>query len=224
MRVQDLRLYTHKLAEQKRFYTQRLGFSIVKETPSSFSIQIGYSRLTFINSQTEAYYHFALNIPPNQATEALEWLKTKQIPIEDWMGYELVDFSSWNAKAMYFYDASGNIVEFIARHNLKEVDGDCPFQAVHSLGISEVGMPVDKVSDTFQLISDQMGLEFFSGDKDRFCAVGDEEGLFIVVDKSQKTWIPNNEPCIDFPFDLELREGNRLYHLVYDNGLKIHTL
>lgn len=224
MRIQNLRLYTHKLAEQKQFYTQTLGFAIAEETESFFSIQIGYSKLTFINSEIDAYYHFALNIPPNQANDALAWLKTEQIPIQSWMDNELVDFRSWNAHAMYFYDASGNIVEFIARHNLQRVDADVPFHPNSCLGISEMGMPVDSVNDIFKAINSKIGLVLFSGDTNRFAAIGDEEGLFIVVDKAKKKWLPNDEPCIDFPFDLELKEGDQLYHLAYDNGLEIHVL
>ena len=63
----------------------------------------GDSLLTFRVDKKSTPYHFAFNIPSNKEKEALVWLKHRAgILSSD--GEEIVDFKSWNAKAIYFYD------------------------------------------------------------------------------------------------------------------------
>jgi hypothetical protein len=48
------------------------------------------------------------------------------------------EFFDWNAHAVYFYDPSVNIVEYIARHNIKSSNSTDEFTNNDILCISEV--------------------------------------------------------------------------------------
>ena len=61
------------------------------------------------------YYHFAFNIQSNMFNKAKSWVKEKvSLNLED--GEDEADFSHLPAHSLYFYDPSGNVVEYILRH------------------------------------------------------------------------------------------------------------
>ncbi|MNL17020.1 hypothetical protein D3C87_1380890 [compost metagenome] len=91
---------------------------------NSLIIQVGSSVLKFIeNPEFDSVYHFAFNIPENKLEEAIKWCADKidLIMIEN--KRVIANFETWNANAIYFYDNNGNLLEFIARHDL---DNYCP--------------------------------------------------------------------------------------------------
>ncbi len=67
-------------------------------------------------------------------------------------------------------------------------------------------------------MSREFGLEIFDGDFDRFCAIGDETGLFIVINYEKKNWFPTMEPAQPYPFRVLFKnqEGEE-YEIKYDN-------
>src|SRR6202008_3247898 len=105
------------IAAQKAFYSDVLDFLVIETAENSIDIRIGDSTLCFVQFDNATPYHFAINIPSNKEHESLHWLK-QRVEILKHENDELIDFPNWNAKAMYFYDADKNIVEFIARKNL----------------------------------------------------------------------------------------------------------
>lgn len=212
MIISGLSLFARNLSAQFDFYTQVLGFSLLGKTEDCFSLQIGTSVLEFIKNEHFTPYHFAINIPSNQEHNALAWLK-KRVAILPLNGEELVDFNSWNAKAMYFYDQDQNIVEFIARKNLN-LNKDGAFSPKQMLRISEIGIPTDHLDAIYNQLNSIRPLEIYDGNFDLFCAAGDEEGLFIIIDKTRKGWFPNNDPAYSSEFTLH---GD--YHIQFSEGL-----
>jgi len=93
--------------------------------------------LEFVEKVNATNYHYAFNIPSNKGEEALAWLK-EWVEILDWNREDLVDFSDWNATAIYFYDKDKNIVEFIARKNLN-INTVSTFNSNQVLEVSEMG-------------------------------------------------------------------------------------
>lgn len=80
------------------------------------------------------------------------YLKSRGIKLATDGKTEYTDSPSWNAKSVYFYDADENILEFIARYNLKENTTDKEFCAQkHILNVSEIGIAV---SDTQKLVDE----------------------------------------------------------------------
>ena len=101
---------------------------------------------------------------------------------------EIADFDSWKAKAFYFKDNNENILEFIARYNLKD-NYTKPFGSDAILSISEIGIVVDDVVTTRQSISFQYNVPIFSQPPlpENFTALGDDHGLFI-LSKRGREW------------------------------------
>lgn len=214
MFVQHLKIYTRRLDALRSFYRETLGFHFEEDNTQQITLPAGHSRLTFALSDREFYYHFAFNIPSDQSGEALRWLEERVDVLSD-NGQKLIDFSNWNAEAVYFRDPAGNIVEFIARKNL-QLRSNIPFSVAGIEGISEVGLPVKEVRNAYEQVHRQTGIEKYSGDYSRFCATGDERGLFIIVDQAEKQWYPTKQPAIPAPLELQFsRQGNQ-YQLKYD--------
>ena len=134
----------------KAFYGKTLDLGIRDEHPDRFSVEAGETRITFLNgadtvSGRAPFYHFAFNIPQNKILKALEWQKARTpmlaIPERNRAaGYppEVVDYSHWNAHSIFFLDPAGNIVEYIARHDLNDGDAS-PFSWADILYASEMG-------------------------------------------------------------------------------------
>ncbi|MDD7886522.1 hypothetical protein [Flavivirga sp. 57AJ16] len=56
-------------------------------------------------------------------------------------------------------------------------------------------------------------IPFFSGDLMRFCALGNEEGLFILINKILKKWYPTQEEAFTSNFIIR---GD--YNFSFENG------
>ena len=220
MKINRLKLISSQLEELFTFYTERLGLPLLNQGASQFSVKVGHTELTFLGSPKPAYYHFAFNIPSFQSRMALEWLK-QRVPILKDGTQEVIDFINWNAEAIYFKDPAGNILEFIARKNLL-VEHPLPFSIQSLLNISEIGLPVSSVGETFHILSQKTGIIQYSGDLERFCAAGDEEGLFIIVNQKSKQWYPTNIPALPFYLDVEGTINDHPFQLeLGDKGVKI---
>jgi catechol-2,3-dioxygenase len=211
MKINRLILYTTQLDEQTTFYKDVLGFKLVEKTADHSSFKIGHSILSFYYRESSTPYHFAFNIPSNQITEALQWLKQRVEILMD-ERIEIHNFDDWNAQAIYFYDKDQNIVEFIARKNLK-IESYTTFRPESVLCISEIGVPVNNMERTLHHLNLVKKLPVYSGDMERFCAAGDENGLFIIINKEKKKWFPTDDTAHSSYFRME---GD--YNIEFTNG------
>ena len=212
MKIKELILFTNKLDLQIDFYATVLELSIVISTPEYTSFQVGNSILTFKYRKEIKPYHFAVNIPSNKEKQALYWLK-ERVDILGFDNNEIIDFESWNAKAIYFYDLDKNIVEFISRKNLN-INSEQKFSSNSLLNISEIGIVSNKIEAIFQKLTSLNSIDIYRGDFEQFCAIGDENGLFIVVNNEVRKWFPNGDEIhqsdfiIKGDFNFEYRKGN----------------
>ena len=83
------------------------------------------------------------------------------------------------------------IVEFIARHNLA-TQSDQPFSAKSIISVGEIGYPAENVKLFSRAIKDELNVKLWDGDEKNFAAVGDEEGLFIIV-AVNRPWFPRRQ-------------------------------
>lgn len=213
MIVKHLKIYTPHLTAQKEFYSSVLGLSAISDSKSSTRFQIGRSTLEFERANQSTPYHFAINIPSNKEEEALEWLKTRVDILKDGQS-EIVDFKSWNARAIYFYDKDKNIVELIARKNLSNLSHQT-FDHDSFLEISEVGLATADIKQVYQILHDEFGLEIYDGGFQKFCAIGSENGLFICVNKNTKSWFPADDKVHPSEFEIEFEEKGRSFEVEY---------
>ena len=179
MEIKELEIYTSKLDEQITCYQEVLGFEMIENSGSSVLFKVGNSTLKLSCRKKCMPYHFAINIPSNKEKQALEWLK-ERVEILTYEGLETQYFDFWNAYAIYFYDADKNIVEFIARKKLQH-NTTTKFDKDSLLGISEIGIPTSSIAKEYQILKSITGIGIYSGSIERFCAVGDETGLFILI-------------------------------------------
>jgi catechol-2,3-dioxygenase len=137
--------------------------------------------------------HWAINVAPDRFEEAVAFAEQR---VE--LLHSDVPFEAWRARAAYFFDPGGNIVELIAR---ERAPGTAPF-----LEVSEVGLPVDDVGVAVEFLESALGLPHFSGDREQFSAVGDDRGLFIVVPVG-RPWLFTDRPAPDHPLAVTIAAG-----------------
>ncbi|MCB0661643.1 MAG: hypothetical protein KDC24_02795 [Saprospiraceae bacterium] len=217
MHLTHVLLYTNQLENLRHFYAETLGLEVNGNGTESITVKIGPSLLEFRYHPESRYYHFAINIPFNQIDDALQWIKAKTavLPFD---GSEIVPFKSWNAEAVYFKDPAGNILEFIARKNLNETS-DAPFGPASFQRISEIGVPVKSVSEVFENLHFIAKQDIYSGDLHRFCAVGNEYGLFILINPEEKKWIPEMVDARFFPLEVHFTNyKNETFHALLDEN------
>jgi hypothetical protein len=150
-----LRAPAHLLAELGAFYE---------------GIDTGETELEFAAGEGEPFYHFAFLAPPERFDELAA-------------GEEVFDFPAWDAKAFYFHDPAGNIVEVIAHEGLEG-----------PLGLSELGL----VGDTRAMAAElrNLGLELWDGTLDeegRLAFVG-ERGRTLILAPVDRGWMPTGRP------------------------------
>jgi catechol-2,3-dioxygenase len=219
MKIRELQLYTGSINLLTGFYSEVLGLAVSEIENGKLKIKVGATDLNFIEEKsTNPYYHFAINIPENQINEAIEWLKPKVILIES-NDSPIIDFPNWNAHSVYFYDPAGNIVELIARHDLKNAS-DEPFSAKSFLNISEIGMPVPDVKIFNDELNEKFGEKLWSGNLESFAAIGDQNGLFIVV-TTHRNWFPTDKPCNIFPLTVKIENKKSVIAAMVHSSYKI---
>ncbi len=212
MKLKHVKLFCAQLDQLKYFYGEKFNFPVEEQGREEVSFRLGDSKLTFIETRlNNPYYHFAFNIPYYQVEDALQWAK-KRVDILTYQKKEVQEFPEWKARAFYFRDPSGNIVEFIGRERL-EGQGREPFSEKSIWNISEIGLPVFQVSSAVKMLQENTDVPQFDCSDNVFCACGDDEGLFIVVDKAEKQWFPTAEPARSFPLTVHFSQGENDYHL-----------
>ncbi|WP_129746849.1 VOC family protein [Flavobacterium anhuiense] len=212
MKLEHIQIETNNILKITAFYQDVLELSIIEKDENSVSIQAGNSVLKFVeNSSFKSIYHFAFNIPENKLDEAIKWCKNKVdfILIED--QNVITNFENWSAQAVYFYDTNGNLLEFIARHDLNNSQTEA-FNSKSILNISEIGIVNENPLELGNQLIAKHGLNFFSKNtnSEAFAAIGDDEGLLIMV-KPNRNWYPTQTPS----------EKNKTEVRLENNGIKI---
>src|SRR5262245_51577371 len=182
------------LADLKEFYHRLLGLPVVEEKPGRLTIDAGRTRITFVTAaagDAKPFYHFAFNIPENKILAAHQWQKqrTPLLPIPKTLRDpkypdDVVDYSHWNAHSIFFFDPAGNVVEYIARHDLQNAARG-EFNSADILYASEIAFVVDDVAATAAKLREMAGVELYKGASDQFAAVGDEHGLLLVMKRGR---------------------------------------
>ena len=191
MNILEIEILTDDLNATESFYSETLGLTLINKNSNSISYLIGHSTLTFIKSNKESpKYHFAFNIPNNKIDEAVLWTVSKCNLISASDGSIITNFENWKAKAIYFYDNNENILEFIARFDLKNLT-DKPFDKNSIQSISEIGIVTENPLVFSENIVNSNDLKYFSkGPKsEKFVAVGDDNGL-LVISATNRNWFP----------------------------------
>lgn len=191
MLIKRLELLTDDLFAQKEFYSSVLELPVHLED-DSLLVKAGKTDIIFMQAtpQRTGQYHFCFNIPENQFPQAKAWL-SKRIPLlKDTQGVDEFKSESWNSTSLYFKDAAGNILEFIARHDQKNAT-EIPFNGEQILQVSEIGLPSKDVISFAKELCEKLGVSVYRQElNETFTPIGDEDGLFILPVEN-RIWYPN---------------------------------
>lgn len=190
MQIDRLELQTWDLKEQALFYGETLELDTRIIAGKQLVIRAGATELVFTQADENQHvqYHFAFNIPENQFETAKKWIAMRADLLADEEGNTTIDFGNWNAHSLYFKDAAGNILEFIARHDLKNAREEFGI-----LSVSEIGLATEYVPLLVKSLQEKTGLLPYNKDEsaESFTAVGNADGLFILV-KQGRIWYPDS--------------------------------
>jgi len=192
MKVTYLELPTKDLIAQRDYYSQVLELPVVLSA-DRLEVQAGETVLVFTQAlpNFDGAYHFAFNIPENLFSVAKAWISARIPLLKDEDGKIEFESASWNSQSIYFKDTANNVLEFIARHNLKNAV-TVHFDGTQILNISEIGLPSADVIAFARELCSKLEISVFKQDANTtFTPVGDDHGLFIVPTKD-RIWIPNS--------------------------------
>lgn len=178
----------------REFYGGELGLQLDGD-----AIVVGETRLRFRVEEDGAFYHFALLVPGDRFDAALAWAGERAELLGD-----AFDFDFWDARAVYFHDPAGSIVELIAHHGLEENGRAGGFAADELVGLSELGIVGDPPELLNQLKT--VGLELWSGsvEGESSLAFVGEKGRTVILAPPGRGWLPTGRPAAPHPVELDL--------------------
>ncbi len=191
MDIRRLELLSADVEAQKEFYGDVLELPVRLDS-MILEVQAGRSKLLFTHApEFDGAYHFAFNIPTNQFEAAKAWISSRIPLMRDEHGNDEFHFENWNSSSVYFKDPAGNVLEFIARHDLKnEINEE--FNSKQILNVSEIGLPSEDVVALADEICKRLDVSVFRQElNESFTPVGDDNGLLIIPVKD-RIWIPNS--------------------------------
>ena len=213
MNLQQINVKANATGTLFLFYKNIMELPVVYIDACRMEVKAGASKLIFeeSNEVKDPVYHLAFNIPSNKFDEAFKWMKAK-LPllfIKDYDGY-VAEFTNWNARSFYFEDPAGNILEIIARADLHD-HVDEPFSSALIRNISEIGLVFSNEDFDEQVRGFMQNHDLSYFDKQppmpHFRAVGDHEGLFIIVPED-RVWYPTeNKRSKLAPMEIHFSSG-----------------
>jgi len=206
--ITRLRLQAHDLERMHAFYAHTMGFG-ADLARGALNVRTGGTTVEFTGgiSSPEAtdvpYYHIAWAIPENKLALAKEWLRQRTPLLKDPDGRDEFNFPRVNRHAVYFADPAGNILELIARHNLKD-GAPGHFSLADILYVNHFGLVVDDVMQSIDQIQKALHLEPRWAPVDTFAQLGDEHRHLVLVSR-ERLWLPEGaKPAKVFPSEVVL--------------------
>lgn len=192
MNILEVELSSVDLPGQRDFYANILELPVNLDS-AILEVKVGQTVLRFTQAPSEfiGAYHFAFNIPENQYQAAKQWIASRVPLLQDKTGKGDFESKTWNSTSLYFLDAAGNVLEFIARHTLDNASNE-DFDSRQILNVSEIGLPSENVLELANDLSTRLGLSVYKQEPDEnFTPVGDENGLLILPAKD-RIWMPDS--------------------------------
>lgn len=191
MRIESLRLPSADLRAVAQYFREVLELA-VSESGAVVTVDAGSTRLEFVPGHRPAgANHLAFTIPCNQLDEARRWLdaRVELLSLDGKDHFPLGD--PWDSDSIYFRGPDGLVLELIARRQLDNQSSG-PFTSSHILSVSEVGLAVPDVRIAEREIGQEFGITSFAGDSKSFQALGDHQGLLILVTEN-RPWFPTKD-------------------------------
>ncbi|MGI3785952.1 MAG: VOC family protein [Janthinobacterium lividum] len=175
------------------FYRTALGLP-VHVGAGTATVVVGRSRLVLSGAEdVSGSHHLAMTIPRGTFPAARSWLEDRaQLLSRDGM-VEFEGPAGWNSRSLYFDGPEGAVLELIERRDLPP-GRSSTFSTKELLCVSEVGIAVPDVVDAVDLLQRHAGIEAYGEVGHDFAAVGDVDGLLILV-RPGRAWLPTADRC-----------------------------
>lgn len=221
--IAELRLQSAKIDLLQHFYGHDLGLP-TKRNGGELTIIAGSTRIIFESvdsDRSDPFYHVAFNIPENKLKHALQWQKQRTELVRRGTS-EVIHFAKWNADSIFFRDPAGNLLEYIARHNLNNAsEGD--FSTTDILYASEIGLVVDDVPGTVAAAKKHLHMDIYRDNSANFASIGDEHALLIVVKRGRKWFPAKTNPANVYPTVATIRHPQPNTLMMQKFGYSIST-
>lgn len=222
MKIESITMMASHLEEMKFFYTETMGFSLLSKGNDYFRIAAGSTEIEFKEVDNDPYYHFAFDVSDNQFEEAKDWVK-QRVPLLIEEGEDEAFFEHFPARAFYFEDPAGNIVEFIARPTITE-NQEHPFTVESIYYVSEMSLVVNDPKEAHDVLA-QLGVP----ERDRkepnpagLTFMGErQEGSFLLLTPPGRRWYFSDKVSAVFPMEVKLNGGQ---HVQIDEDLTLRVL
>ncbi len=184
------------LAALSDFYGVTLALPATSSADGS-SFQVGETTLEFVAGSGTPFYHFALLVPGDRFEAALAWARRCAALLPGPASGDVVfDFDFWQAKACYFHDPAGNIVELIAHRGIAETEADGEFRAAELVGLSELGLVGDPPAMA-ESLAQHLELAVWDGTVEQpggLAFVGERARTLILAPQG-RGWLPTGRPA-----------------------------
>jgi catechol 2,3-dioxygenase-like lactoylglutathione lyase family enzyme len=206
VRIHELILATRNSAEQAVFWADVLGLPVRQPGAGVIEVRLQESVIRFeqVSIDLDPRYHFAINIPRNAIEGAAAWLSERHELLAfhgdtDEPERATIVYTDRGASALYFLDAGGNVVEFIANPHLHNRSDDS-FGPDWLLEIAEIGLATAAPVETSDAIRQTLGADVLWGGREGWLltAIGDDHGVVIVA-PTGRGWIPSALPAKPLP-------------------------
>ncbi len=156
------------------------------------AIRIGWSTLECVQAQQPVgSVHLAFNVAPSRFEAAAQWIGARATLLADPQGRRQFELGGvWQSQSVYFAGPDGAVLELIARNALQQTTtGQGDFHGEELLCLSEIGLPSSNVEVVTRSLAHHFGMQPFAPAVEGFVALGDDQGLLIVVDQARR-WFP----------------------------------
>lgn len=190
MRIVDLTLPVSDLAQACAYFSEVLQLPV-----DDHCVQIGWTRvrLQAAGNRPAGGVHLAFNVPANRFEDATTWLLQRAPLQTNAKGEAHFTFGdAWASESIYFEGPDRLILELIGRRRLPGSDRRGAFHGSELTCVSEVGLPTADVSALQARAETALELHPLSTPTPHFAALGDDEGLLIVVDAT-RAWFPEQK-------------------------------
>ncbi len=214
MLLAEITLPARDLDQQAAYYADVLELP-VQRAMEKVLVQVGESRLQFQQAAAswKGAFHFAFEIPNNRFEQAKDWIGRRANLLKGEDGSPSIEHTNWRAHSVYFKDPAGNILELIARDNGSTASQDEFFRPRNILRVSEIGIPAEDVLALVSAITRATGLQPYREPSVNFAAVGDVNGLLIVVERD-RIWYPNTGVPAEYStFEIYVETEGKYYRL-----------
>jgi catechol 2,3-dioxygenase-like lactoylglutathione lyase family enzyme len=216
MQIKELHLLTADLDGTEQFYGEQLQLPVLHRGPGVLAFRVGHSVLSFraAPAGSRPFYHVAFAVPLGSIEAGHAWVsqRAESLPFTD--GQPIAEFRNWGARAFYFHDNNGTILECIGRA-AQAAPGLPAFSAAAGfLGINEVGLVVPNVpAACAELTAAYQVPPFVRGPRlPDFAAMGDDDGLFILSAEA-RGWLPTFRPAESHWLQVTFEQGGQQYEV-----------